>query len=191
MKRRGPGAARRTPEEVSMGLAELWAVMEQCVDRGHLRPSQPESERQDPATFLLTAATAEVGTATAMAAAGLMAALNGTPRQVAAAATSALEHSLGMTCDPVLGLVQAVNAVALVRSGASQTLLDLDGVLRALFVCDKKVVRFCVLFLRLLRKAFMQRNEVLSENTIKELKESEMKRWSGRFQEFKGLVRAL
>ena len=32
--------ARRTPEEVSMGLAELWAVMEQCIERGSLGRDQ-------------------------------------------------------------------------------------------------------------------------------------------------------
>merc|ERR1719436_635485 len=113
----------------------------------HLRPKQPEGRRHPAATFLLTAAAvgimakeracisgaaggcqAEVGTATAMAAAGLCAALGGTPEQVEESAEIAMEHSLGMTCDPVLGLVQvpcierntmgankALNAVALVK----------------------------------------------------------------------------
>ncbi|MEO0498782.1 MAG: L-serine ammonia-lyase, partial [Pseudomonadota bacterium] len=48
----------------------------------------------------------EVGSASAMAAAGLAAALGGTPEQVENAAEIALEHHLGMTCDPVAGLVQ-------------------------------------------------------------------------------------
>ncbi|WP_455482347.1 L-serine ammonia-lyase [Bartonella sp. B35(2025)] len=48
----------------------------------------------------------EVGAASSMAAAGLTAALGGTPAQVENAAEIALEHHLGMTCDPVLGLVQ-------------------------------------------------------------------------------------
>ena len=48
----------------------------------------------------------EVGSASAMAAAGLCAALGGTNEQVENAAEIALEHHLGMTCDPVKGLVQ-------------------------------------------------------------------------------------
>lgn len=48
----------------------------------------------------------EVGSASAMAAAGLCAALGGTNEQVENAAEMALEHHLGMTCDPVGGLVQ-------------------------------------------------------------------------------------
>jgi L-serine dehydratase len=48
----------------------------------------------------------EVGSASAMAAAALCAAMGGTPAQVENAAEIALEHHLGMTCDPVGGLVQ-------------------------------------------------------------------------------------
>ena len=48
----------------------------------------------------------EVGSASAMAVAGLAAVLGGTPRQVENAAEIAIEHHLGMTCDPVAGLVQ-------------------------------------------------------------------------------------
>ncbi len=48
----------------------------------------------------------EVGSAAAMAAAGLCAIQGGTPEQIENAAEIALEHHLGMTCDPVGGLVQ-------------------------------------------------------------------------------------
>jgi L-serine dehydratase len=48
----------------------------------------------------------EVGVACSMAAAGLVAALNGTNDQVEHAAEIAMEHNLGMTCDPIGGLVQ-------------------------------------------------------------------------------------
>jgi len=48
----------------------------------------------------------EVGSASAMAAAGLCAVMGGTPAQIENAAEIALEHHLGMTCDPVAGLVQ-------------------------------------------------------------------------------------
>ena len=49
---------------------------------------------------------AEIGGAAAMAAAGLCAVLGGTPEQIENAAEIALEHHLGLTCDPVHGLVQ-------------------------------------------------------------------------------------
>lgn len=48
----------------------------------------------------------EVGSAAAMAAAGLAEILGGTARQVENAGEIALEHSLGLTCDPIAGLVQ-------------------------------------------------------------------------------------
>ena len=48
----------------------------------------------------------EVGSASAMAAGGLCALLGGTPEQIENAAEIALEHHLGMTCDPIGGLVQ-------------------------------------------------------------------------------------
>lgn len=48
----------------------------------------------------------EVGSACAMAAAGLAEALGGTPQQVEHAAEIGIEHNLGLTCDPVGGLVQ-------------------------------------------------------------------------------------
>ena len=49
----------------------------------------------------------EVGSATAMAAAALCEILGGTPNQVENAAEIAMEHNLGLTCDPLRGLVQA------------------------------------------------------------------------------------
>ena len=49
---------------------------------------------------------AEIGVSSAMAAAGLTQCLGGSAAQVAMAAEIALEHHLGMTCDPVAGLVQ-------------------------------------------------------------------------------------
>jgi len=82
---------------------------------------------------------AEVGSAAAMGAAGLCAVLGGTPEQVENAAEIALEHHLGMTCDPVKGLVQvpciernglgaikAVSAASLSMRGDGQHLVSLD-----------------------------------------------------------------
>ncbi|NDR58619.1 L-serine ammonia-lyase [Aliiruegeria sabulilitoris] len=83
---------------------------------------------------------AEVGSASAMAAAGLAAVMGGTPEQVENAAEIALEHHLGMTCDPVRGLVQvpciernglgaikAVSAASLALRGDGMHLVPLDA----------------------------------------------------------------
>ena len=82
----------------------------------------------------------EVGSASAMAAAGLCAALGGTNEQIENAAEIALEHHLGMTCDPAGGLVQvpciernglgaikAVSAASLALRGDGQHFIPLDN----------------------------------------------------------------
>ena len=74
----------------------------------------------------------EVGSACAMAAAGLAEVLGGTPEQVENAAEIGLEHNLGLTCDPVGGLVQVPcierNAMAAVKAiNAAQLALAGDG----------------------------------------------------------------
>jgi L-serine dehydratase len=81
----------------------------------------------------------EVGVACAMAAAGLASALGGTAGQVENAAEIGLEHHLGMTCDPIGGLVQipciernamgaikAINAASLALSGDGTHRVSLD-----------------------------------------------------------------
>lgn len=83
---------------------------------------------------------AEVGSASAMAAAGLCAVMGGSPAQVENAAEIALEHHLGMTCDPVKGLVQvpciernglgaikAVSAASLALRGDGDHFVPLDA----------------------------------------------------------------
>jgi L-serine dehydratase len=74
----------------------------------------------------------EVGSACAMAAAGLAAAMGGTDAQVENAAEIGLEHNLGLTCDPVAGLVQVPcierNAIAAVKAiNAARLSLHGDG----------------------------------------------------------------
>ena len=81
----------------------------------------------------------EVGSACAMAAAGLAEVMGGTPEQVENAAEIALEHNLGLTCDPIGGLVQvpciernamaamkAINAARLALHGDGTHLVSLD-----------------------------------------------------------------
>ena len=74
----------------------------------------------------------EVGSACSMAAAGLTEVLGGSPAQVEHAAEIGMEHNLGLTCDPVGGLVQIPcierNAIAAVKAiNASRLALLTDG----------------------------------------------------------------
>ena len=121
--------------------------------------SEPSEARVE--TFLLTAAAigllckenasisgaevgcqGEVGVACAMAAAGLCAVMGGTPEQVENAAEIGLEHHLGLTCDPVGGLVQipciernavgavqAIHAARLALLGDGRHRVSLDQVI--------------------------------------------------------------
>jgi len=112
----------------------------------------PGSDDQGVVDFLLTAAAigilykenasisgaevgcqGEVGVACSMAAAGLCAVMGGTPEQVENAAEIGMEHHLGLTCDPVGGLVQIPcierNAIASVKAiNAARMALRGDGV---------------------------------------------------------------
>ncbi len=84
----------------------------------------------------------EVGVACSMAAAGLVAALNGTNEQLENAAEIGMEHNLGLTCDPIAGLVQipciernamgavkAINAARLAMRGDGTHKVSLDMVI--------------------------------------------------------------
>ena len=88
---------------------------------------------------------AEVGSAAAMAAAGLAAVMGGSPEHVENAAEIALEHHLGMTCDPVRGLVQvpciernglgaikAVSAASLALRGDGTHMVPLDAAIETM-----------------------------------------------------------
>jgi L-serine dehydratase len=87
----------------------------------------------------------EVGVACSMAAAGLAAVWGGTPQQVSAAAEIGMEHNLGLTCDPVGGLVQipciernalgavkAVNAARLALHSHEAPKVSLDQVIETM-----------------------------------------------------------
>ena len=88
---------------------------------------------------------AEVGSACAMAAGALCAVLGGTPRQIENAAEITMEHHLGLTCDPVGGLVQvpciernaiaastAVSAARLALHGDGSHVVSLDTVIETM-----------------------------------------------------------
>jgi L-serine dehydratase len=87
----------------------------------------------------------EVGVACSMAAAGLSAVMGGTPEQVENAAEIAMEHHLGLTCDPVGGLVQipciernaiasvqAINAARMALRGDGKHFVSLDQVMKTM-----------------------------------------------------------
>lgn len=224
----------RSEEEIHQGIADIWQVMQQCVDRGiqqhgllpgglqvrrraphlyeslrrqeHLASWQamewvnlyalavneenaaggrivtaptngaagiipavlhyfmrfyPNTNYEHVENFLLTASAigmlckmnasisgaevgcqGEVGSACAMAAAGLTAVLGGTPAQIENAAEIGMEHNLGLTCDPIAGLVQipciernamasvkAINAASMAMRGNGQHFVSLDKVI--------------------------------------------------------------
>ncbi|MBI3229639.1 MAG: L-serine ammonia-lyase [Burkholderiales bacterium] len=125
------------------------------------KPSNPQQGVRD---FMLTAAAigmlckrnasisgaeigcqGEVGVACAMAAAGLVAALGGTNEQIENAAEIGIEHHLGMTCDPIGGLVQipcierngmgamkAITAASLALKGDGTHFVSLDEVIETM-----------------------------------------------------------
>ena len=87
----------------------------------------------------------EVGSACSMAAGALCEVLGGTPMQVENAAEIGMEHNLGLTCDPIGGLVQvpciernamgavkAINAARIALSGDGQHVVSLDKVIRTM-----------------------------------------------------------
>jgi L-serine dehydratase len=89
----------------------------------------------------------EVGVACSMAAGGLVAAMNGTNEEVEHAAEIGMEHNLGMTCDPIGGLVQipciernamgAVKAVHACRMAMNETeghKISLDQIIRTMYL---------------------------------------------------------
>ncbi len=124
----------------------------------------PGADREGERAFLLTAAAigflykkrasisaaemgcqGEVGVACSMAAAGLAAVLGGTNQQVENAAEIGMEHNLGLTCDPIGGLVQipcivrntmgavkAINAAYLALQGDGRHIVSLDAVIETM-----------------------------------------------------------
>ena len=131
----------------------------------YYREFYPDSNEDDIVTFLLTAAAigglckrnaslsgaevgcqGEVGVACSMAAAGLAAVLGGSNAQIENAAEIGIEHHLGMSCDPVAGLVQipciernamgavkAINAASLALRGDGTHRVSLDMVIKTMY----------------------------------------------------------
>ena len=87
----------------------------------------------------------EVGSACSMAAGGLAEVFGGTPAQVENAAEIGMEHNLGLTCDPIGGLVQvpciernaiasvkAINAARMAMHGDGEHFVSLDNVIKTM-----------------------------------------------------------
>ena len=92
----------------------------------------------------------EVGVACSMAAAGLVSALGGSNKQIENAAEIAMEHNLGLTCDPIKGLVQipciernamgaikAINASRISMLGKGEHKVSLDEVIKTMMETGK------------------------------------------------------
>jgi L-serine dehydratase len=92
----------------------------------------------------------EVGVACSMAAAGLTELLGGSPEQVCIAAEIAMEHNLGLTCDPVggqvqvpciernaIGAVKAINAARMALKRVSEARVSLDKVIETMYETGK------------------------------------------------------
>ncbi|MGL6260860.1 L-serine ammonia-lyase [Vibrio sp. WXL103] len=92
----------------------------------------------------------EIGVSSSMAAAGLTALRGGSNEQICIAAEIAMEHSLGMTCDPIGGLVQvpciernamgamkAINASRMALKRTSKSLISLDKVIETMYQTGK------------------------------------------------------
>lgn len=98
---------------------------------------------------------AEIGVSSAMAAAGLCSLLGGNPEQITIAAEIAMEHHLGLTCDPIGGLVQipciernamgaikAINAAEMaIDTDPKNTLVPLDKVIETMWETAKDMNR--------------------------------------------------
>lgn len=153
-------AGGRVVTAPTMGSAGVIPAVMRYYDRFGCKES-PYSRETGASVFLLTASAicslyranasisgaevgcqGEVGVACSMAAAGLAAAMGGTIEQIENAAEIAMEHNLGLTCDPVCGLVQvpciernaigavkAVNAARLALRGDGSHYVSLDSVI--------------------------------------------------------------
>ena len=146
------------------GAAGILPAVGHYYERFCTSDKEPAAREQGIFTFLLTAAAVgilykenasisgaevgcqgEVGVACSMAAAGLTAALGGSPGQIENAAEIGMEHNLGLTCDPIGGLVQipciernamgsvkAINASRMALRGDGQHKVSLDKVIKTM-----------------------------------------------------------
>jgi L-serine dehydratase len=126
-------SGRRNPDDTAVRfLLTAGAIGSLCKERASISGAEVGCQ-------------GEVGSAASMAAAGLAEILGGTPQQTENAAEIAMEHSLGLTCDPIAGLVQvpciernaisagkAINAARMALRGDGTHRVSLDQVLETM-----------------------------------------------------------
>ncbi|PNG19861.1 serine dehydratase beta chain [Streptomyces cahuitamycinicus] len=148
--------AWRSEQEIRTGLLEIWRVMRECVASGlaceGILPGGLKVRRRATAVAKALRADGDPAgralewvTLYAMAAGGLAEVLGGSPEQVENAAEIGMEHNLGLTCDPVGGLVQipcierngmaavkAVTAARMALRGDGRHHVSLDKVIKTM-----------------------------------------------------------
>lgn len=152
-------SALRSEAEVRDRLFQIWSVMDACIERGlhteGILPGGLNVRRRSIGILYKENASisgaevgcqGEAGVACSMAAAGLTGARGGTNYEVEHAAEIGMEHHLGMTCDPIGGLVQipciernaigavkAINACSMAMQEAGEHKVSLDQVIRTMY----------------------------------------------------------
>ena len=156
----------RSEDEIRDNLREIWSAMQACVARGIREEgvlpgglkvgrrapalyrelsSKPEAAMRDPLTTLDWVNLYALAVNEENAAGGLVAALGGNPSQIENAAEIGMEHNLGLTCDPIGGLVQipciernamgavkAINASRMAMRGDGKHKVSLDKVIKTM-----------------------------------------------------------
>lgn len=136
-------ASKKSPFDVALGMGEFLLTASAICSLYRTNASISGAE---------VGCQGEVGVACSMAAAGLAAAMGGTNQQIENAAEIAMEHHLGLTCDPVCGYVQvpciernaisavkAVNAARLAMRGNGNHLITLDSAIKTMFETGKNL----------------------------------------------------
>lgn len=136
-------ASKKSPLDVALGIGEFLLTASAICSLYRTNASISGAE---------VGCQGEVGVACSMAAAGLTAAMGGTNQQIENAAEIAIEHHLGLTCDPVCGYVQvpciernaisavkAVNAARLAMRGNGNHLITLDSAIKTMFETGKNL----------------------------------------------------
>lgn len=136
-------ASKKSPFDVALGIGEFLLTASAICSLYRTNASISGAE---------VGCQGEVGVACSMAAAGLTAAMGGTNQQIENAAEIAIEHHLGLTCDPVCGYVQvpciernaisavkAVNAARLALRGNGNHLITLDSAIKTMFETGKNL----------------------------------------------------
>ena len=134
-------ASKTSPLDIEKGIIKFWTTSAAICSLYRSNASISGAE---------VGCQGEIGVACSMAAGGLVAAMGGTNQQIEQAAEIAMEHNLGLTCDPVNGLVQvpciernamgavkAINAARLALRGNGSHIVSLDEVIKTMYDTGK------------------------------------------------------